>query len=184
MNSWSKQVAVGLLLVVLAAGAVWPGPRSPRLSGQAFLQQAELIFAGRLLSRESFRPAGSPDIFTRYLFEVREVVKGQAGPQVELIEYGGTVGDRTYWLSNTPRYEVGGEYVIFAYTDLLRHRRTWAGSLGQLPVLRDAEGRQLVRVYPSHPLLEVLGPVPVLEEWRRFAEQTRKVLERLDDAQE
>ena len=128
-----------------------------RVSGTELLEDSHLIFVGELLDKESFWSQDGRFILTRHIFEVKESLKGQPGGRTEIIEYGGTVGDRTMTVSHVASYSPGREYLVFSYPDELHQNRTLAGPQGRLPVMSDKNGRRSVRVYSSHPLMSVLG---------------------------
>ena len=124
--------------------------------GADFFEKTNFVFVGKLVGKESYRSEDGRFIFTRHVFQVEETIKGAPGSLVEITEYGGTLGQETLAVSHGPSYTVGQEYVVFSYVDLLRHNRTLAGPLGQFRVVTDSEGKRRIRVYPSHPLHEVL----------------------------
>jgi hypothetical protein len=128
------------------------------VQGANYFLDTNFIFVGKLVGRESFRSSDGRFIFTRHIFQVQEAIKGNPGNQVEITEYGGTVGRESMSVSHGPAYLVGQEYLVFSYVDLLRHNRTLAGPLGQFRLIAEKNGRRMVRIPPSHPLHEVLDP--------------------------
>ncbi len=56
---------------------------------------------------------GGSMIFTRVTVDVIEAVKGSAESTMQFVVAGGRVGDRVAWVPGMPRFEAGGEYVIF-----------------------------------------------------------------------
>lgn len=126
------------------------------IQGSDFIEQTEFIFLGRLIRSESYHSEDRRFILTRYSFQVEESIKGAHREQLELVEYGGTVGDESMTVSHGPRYSVNQEYLVFCYADPLQQNRTLAGPLGKLPILHDQQGKRLARLYPTHPLLDVL----------------------------
>lgn len=160
LNLLAPTLATGgcVLLLLAVAGTTLVAQRGyATVDGTDFLRQTQSIFVGKLINKESFYSPDRRFIFTRHLFEVRETIKGTPTGRTEVIEYGGTVGDETMAVSHGPSYVLGQEYLVFSYVDLLKHSRTFAGALGQFQVVRDRQGKSLVRIYPSHPLVEVLS---------------------------
>lgn len=148
------------------------------VTGTDFLLKTHLIFVGKLVEKNSYRSDDRRTIFTRHIFQVREVVKGNPAKRVEIIEYGGTVGDMTLTVSHNPHYALGQEYLIFSYVDLLDHNRTLAGPLGEFRVVSDRSGSRVIRIYPSHPLSEVLGKDKTFPNLKTFSSQLRDILEK------
>ncbi|MFQ5929332.1 MAG: hypothetical protein ACE5MK_06510 [Acidobacteriota bacterium] len=146
------------------------------VTGTDFLLKTHLIFVGKLVERNSYR--SDDGIFTRHIFEVKDAIKGDLGNRVEITEYGGTASDLTLTVTHNAHYSLGQEYLIFAYLDLLDHNRTLAGPLGQFQVISDRSGRRVIRIYPSHPLSEVVGRDKTFENLKSFSSQLRDVLEK------
>ena len=177
-----------LFMVAVLLGAVWAtsGPLVAQqgyfnVTGADFLEKTELVFVGKLVQKQSFWSQDRGMIFTSHVFQIQDVIKGTPQSPVEIIEYGGTVGDQTVTASHQPRYLLDQEYLVFSYIDLLKHNRTLAGPLGQFPVVRDKEDRRVIRIYTSHPLLEVLDrpDAKLFQELSTFSQRVRQAVEGL-----
>ena len=127
------------------------------VKGSDFLEKTNYIFTGKLIDKKSYWSEDGSSIMTRHVFDVQDTVKGTPGGTVTVTEYGGTVGNRSMTLSHNSNYVLGQEYLVFTYVDLLKHNRTLAGPLGQFRVISDRGGSRVIRMYPSHPLRQVLG---------------------------
>lgn len=169
-----------LLTGVILWISIVPGTGQARVyfntTPEDFFQKTNFIFVGELLDKQSFRSDDGRFIMTRHVFQLREAIKGDPGPQVEIVEYGGTLAEMTLEVSHTPAYLVGQEYLVFTYQDLRKQNRTWAGPLGQLPVLKDARGRRAVRLYASHPLTQVLQDRSILQDLELLSRGLREAL--------
>ena len=127
------------------------------VQGSDFIEQTQFIFLGRVIGLESFHSDSGQFILTRYTFQVEESIKGAEAERLEIVEYGGTVGDETLTVSHSPGYGLNQEYLVFCYVDPLRQNRTLGGSLGRFAVLQDQQGKRVARLYSSHPILQVLS---------------------------
>ncbi|MBI4456406.1 MAG: hypothetical protein HY644_10955 [Acidobacteria bacterium] len=179
---WGLGLFYAMVAIAWFGGAdlVVAEARSFAVRGADFFQETNCIFIGKLERKESYRSDDGRFIFTRHTFQVEEAIKGNLDRHVELIEYGGTVGEQTMGLSHGPMYMLDQEYLVFSYLDLLRHNRTLAGSLGQFRVITDSAGRRSIRVYPSHPLREVLGQEKeaTFQDLIAFSQRLRKAMEK------
>lgn len=125
--------------------------------GEKLIRDSDAIFVGDLVHSESFRSSRNGMIMTRHVFRVKESLKGDSGDYVEILEYGGTVGEVTLEVSHSVHYSPGAEYLIFSARDNLQQTRTMGGALGAIPVLETANAAPQLRMLPDHPLLSVLG---------------------------
>jgi len=150
------------------------------IRGSDFLEQTQVIFLGKMIGLESFRSDSGQFILTRYTFQVEESITGAAeAERLEIVEYGGTLGEETVTVSHSPQYGLNQEYLVFCYVDPLRQNRTLGGSLGRLAVLQDQQGKRVARLYSSHPILQVLSApkAQVLWEIGVLAGQLRSALQ-------
>lgn len=133
--------------------------------------------------KESFRTPDGRFILTRHRFAVQETLKGNPQDRLEIIEYGGTLGEMTMRVSHGPHYLVGQEYLVFSYIDLLKHNRTLAGPMGQFRIVRDGQDRRVIRVYSSHPVLQVLdrGKTGVFQDLTTFSSRLRQAVQGVPD---
>ena len=151
--------------------------------GADFFQKTNFVFVGKVVEKKSYRSEDGRFIFTRHIFQVSEAIKGEPGSRLEMTEYGGTVGRESMAVSHGPSYAVGQEYLVFSYVDLLRHNRTLAGPLGQFRVVTSQSGERRIRVYPSHPLREVLEQQneAVFQELKAWSRQLRRAAEKFSN---
>ena len=149
------------------------------IQGSDFIEQTQFIFLGKVIGLESFHSDNGQFILTRYRFQVEESIKGAEAEWLEIVEYGGTVGEETVTVSHSPEYGLNQEYLVFCYVDPLQQNRTLAGPLGRLAVLQDHQGKRVARLYSSHPILQVLPAfkAQVLWEIGVLAGRLRSVLQ-------
>ena len=152
-----QRVRVVVLISFLASSALTAQTGYFSVTGQDFLEQTRFVFVGKLVDKASYRDTEVGEIFTRYVFEVSEAVKGDPGEQAAIIEYGGTVDGETVMVSHGPSYVLGQEYLVFSYVDLLDHDRTLSGPLGRFQVISQGGERRTIRIYPTHPLSDALN---------------------------
>jgi len=119
---------------------------------EKFLEEADLVFIGRLVDQEGFWDAAHRLILTRHVFYVEDVLAGNPDRVVEVTAYGGTVDGLEMSLSHSTRYIQGQEYLVFSYLDSRQRNRTLAGPLGQFQIVTEVGGNRIVKVYPTHPL--------------------------------
>lgn len=128
------------------------------IQGSDFIEQTEFIFPGQVIGLESFQSDSGQLILTHCTFQVEESIKGVAETErLEIVEYGGTLGEETVTVSHSPQYGLNQEYLVFCYVDPLQQNRTLGGPLGRLAVLQDQQGKRVARLYSSHPILQVLS---------------------------
>ncbi len=76
------------------------------------VDEATSIVSGRLTSATSrFNERGA--IETVYTFAVDEVLKGDNRRVIELVEWGGRIGNRWNAVAGGPRYDIGSRYLLF-----------------------------------------------------------------------
>ncbi len=109
-------------------------------ASQQFLDGVERVFVGRVIHAESEFVDDGRLILTRYRFALRDGYGGSSGSTVEIVEYGGTVGDVTLTLSHGVEYRVGSTYLVFAERDESGRLRTRGGSQGRFQVAVDGAG--------------------------------------------
>ena len=149
------------------------------IQGSDFIEQTQFIFLGKVIGLESFHSDNGQFILTRYRFQVEESIKGAEAEWLEIVEYGGTLGEEAVTVSHSPEYGLNQEYLVFCYVDPLQQNRTLAGPLGRLAVLQDQQGKRVARLYSSHPILQVLPAfkAQVLWEIGVLAGRLRSVLQ-------
>ena len=102
-------VFIGLAFARVSATTVIP-PTFEQLA-----QQAELIFQGTVTDSHSVweGEGGQRHIETYVTFNVEDSVKGQAGMSYTIRMLGGTVGDETMEVTDTPKFKVGDREILF-----------------------------------------------------------------------
>jgi hypothetical protein len=102
-------VFIGLAFARVSATTVIP-PTFEQL-----VQQAELIFQGTVTDSHSVweGEGGQRHIETYVTFNVEDSVKGHAGTAYTIRMLGGTVGDETMEVTDTPKFKVGDREILF-----------------------------------------------------------------------
>lgn len=79
------------------------------------VQQAEFIFQGTVTNTQSVwtGEGAQRHIETYVTFQVEDNVKGQAGSSYTIQMLGGTVGDETFEITDTPKFKVGDREILF-----------------------------------------------------------------------
>jgi hypothetical protein len=100
---------VGTALVRMTATTVIP-PTFEQL-----VQQAELIFQGTVTDAHSVweGEGGQRHIETFVTFNVEDNLKGQAGSSYTIRMLGGTVGEETMEVTDTPKFKAGDREILF-----------------------------------------------------------------------
>jgi hypothetical protein len=147
-------------------------------SGERLLKDATDILVGQVVGQRSQKTDDGRMIFTYYTLRVDKAIKGDLGSTVEIMEYGGVVGDRATIVSDSPRYVDGRRYLVFASRDPKGRLRTAGGVYGLLPVIPEKNGRSVVRLYPGHPLTEVIPGRSSLRDLDELAGQLRALVSR------
>src|ERR1700730_8050364 len=82
---------------------------------EQLVKQAELIFQGTVTDARSVweGEGGQRHIETYVTFHVEDSVKGQPGPSYTIRMLGGTVGDETMEVTDTPKFEIGDREILF-----------------------------------------------------------------------
>ena len=82
---------------------------------EQLVTQAELIFQGTVTDSRSVweGEGGQRHIETYVTFQVEDSVKGQAGASYTIRMLGGTVGDETLEVTDTPKFKVGDREILF-----------------------------------------------------------------------
>ena len=102
-------ILIGLALTRVTSTTVVP-PTFEQL-----VQQAELIFQGTVTDSRSVweGEGGQRHIETYVTFKIEDNVKGQAGASYTIRMLGGTVGDETMEVTDTPKFTVGDHEILF-----------------------------------------------------------------------
>jgi len=82
---------------------------------EQLVQQAELIFQGTVTTSRSVweGEGGDRHIETYVTFQIEDNVKGQAGTSYTIRMLGGTVGDETMEVTDSPKFQVGDRDILF-----------------------------------------------------------------------
>src|SRR5467141_548789 len=82
---------------------------------EQLVQQAELIFQGTVTdARSVWEGEGAQRHIDTYItFQVQDNVKGDAGSSYTIRVLGGTVGDETMEVTDTPKFKVGDSEILF-----------------------------------------------------------------------
>ncbi len=102
-------VLTGLAFTRVSATTVVP-PTFEQL-----VQQAELIFQGTVTDSRSVweGEGGQRHIETYVTFNIEDNLKGQPGTSYTIRMLGGTVGDETLEVTDTPKFKVGDREILF-----------------------------------------------------------------------
>ncbi len=134
-------IAVGFTFVRVSATTVIP-PTFEQL-----VQQAELIFQGTVTASRSVweGEGGDRHIESYVTFQIEDNVKGQAGASYTIRMLGGTVGDETMEVTDTPKFEVGDRDILFVEHNNDQFVPLVGISHGRFHVQRDEQtGRDVV----------------------------------------
>jgi hypothetical protein len=135
-----KRLAVLLLLAAMPAGAATflvPDDRS------LVDASAAIVVATAGASRTRFAPGGWIETVTS--MTVDEAIKGAVTTgTIDVVELGGIVGDRGYFVSGAPRYDAGERVLLFLETN---DRGEWVAknmAVGKFAFRRDDAGRRVL----------------------------------------
>jgi hypothetical protein len=132
---------IGFALVRATATTVIP-PTFEQL-----VQQAELIFQGTVTDVKSVweGQGAQRHIDTYVTFQVADSVKGNAGSSYTIRMLGGTVGDETMLVTDTPKFSVGDREILFVEHNFDQFVPLVGISHGRFHVQSDKEtGRDIV----------------------------------------
>ncbi|MFA6954730.1 MAG: hypothetical protein WC538_02525 [Thermoanaerobaculia bacterium] len=140
MKTRSLLIALLMLAIGPLAGAATVIARPD----EAMIARADGVVLGSAV--EAFSRVGERGLIeTVYRLRVEESLKGQfaAGEIVEVVEYGGRVGDAELVMSGAPRYGVGSRYLVFlSHEDSMRWA-TFDLGFGQFASSVDAKGNHI-----------------------------------------
>jgi hypothetical protein len=111
------------------------------------VKQAEFIFQGTVTDVRSVweGQGGQRHIETYVTFQVSDNVKGSAGTSYTIQMLGGTVGDETMLVTDTPKFRVGDNEILFVEHNFDQFVPLVGISHGRFHIQRDAEtGRDVV----------------------------------------
>jgi len=101
-----------------------------------------IVIATAVESHSELRDGGR--IVTVATLRVDRLLKGSLAESVQLVELGGTVGDRTTLVPGAPRYEDGKRYLVFLHTNNAGEWMTFGFGLGKFEFVSDLRGRELL----------------------------------------
>jgi len=118
----------------------------PPTFGQ-LVEQAELIFQGTVSDVKSVweGEGGQRHISTYVTFQVSDNVKGNAGSSYTIRMLGGTVGDESFVITDTPKFHVGERQILFVEHNFDQFVPLVGINHGHFGVQRDDQtGRDLI----------------------------------------
>ena len=77
------------------------------------VERAAAIVVGKVVAQQSAWDANRERILTYSTFRVEQTLKGAAGQEITIVTPGGTVGDVAQDYVGVPRFNTGGEHVVF-----------------------------------------------------------------------
>jgi hypothetical protein len=143
---------IGFALVRITATTVIP-PTFEQL-----VQQAELIFQGTVTDVKSIweGEGAQRHIDTYVTFQVADSVKGDAGSSYTIRMLGGTVGDETMMVTDSPKFSVGDREILFVEHNFDQFVPLVGISHGRFHVQSDKEtGRDIVVNAEGEPVRDV-----------------------------
>jgi hypothetical protein len=134
-----KRLAALLLLAALPAGAATFLVPDDRALVDA---STAIVVATAGPSYMRFAPGGWIETVTT--MTVDEAIKGVASSTIDVVELGGVVGDRGYFVSGAPRYDAGERVLLFLEPN---DRGEWVAknmAIGKFAFRRDEGGRRVL----------------------------------------
>ena len=132
--------AIGMAISASATSVVPP-------TFEQLVGQAELIFQGTVTNALSVweGEGGQRHIETYVTFKIEDNVKGNAGSSYTIRMLGGTVGDETMEITDTPHFKVGDRDILFVEHNYDQFVPLVGIQHGRMHVERDeATGRDIV----------------------------------------
>jgi len=145
-----------LLLTICLAVAV-TGARATTVIPPTFDQlvsEAEVIFQGTVTDVNSQWVGEGADrhIMTYVTFKVDDALKGAPGNTYTIRMLGGTVGDETMEISDTPRFKIGNRDILFVEHNGSQFVPLVGIMHGRFHVQKDSAGRDVVATDNGAPL--------------------------------
>lgn len=116
------------------------------------VERAAAIVVGKVVAQQSAWDANRERILTYNTFRVEQTLKGAPAQEITIITPGGTVGDIAQDYVGVPRFNTGGEHVVFV-------KNTKAGPTvlyfdqGAYRVEKDSRGERVVAPLASNAVL-------------------------------
>ena len=154
-----RAISALIAAVVLAAGL--PASTVAPVSVREMAGGSEFVFEGRVILLEAVRSEGSKNIYTRVLFEVTDVLKGDHDrPTVALDFMGGTIGSLTLSISDLQLPKKGERGIYFVESRQRRQVHPLYGwNQGRFLILDDRDGDPRVHTALGRPVRSV-GEAP------------------------
>ncbi len=121
--------------------------------------QAELIFQGTVTDARSVweGEGGQRHIETYVTFQIEDSLKGNAGASYTIRMLGGTVGDETMEVTDTPHFQVGDRDILFVEHNYDQFVPLVGIQHGRMHVQRDdATGRDIVVSSEGEPVKDLM----------------------------
>ena len=140
------------LILVLSAGLLRGASYLP-VSEAGEVREAEGVFVGKLMGGEVVEREGR--LWTRWLFDVEQVLKGTFVSQVVVTHRGGVADDRVEWEADAPHFERLSRYLLCVREGDLGEARLCLGArsvrrLGCDGDMLDREATLCVRRFRKH----------------------------------
>jgi hypothetical protein len=149
--------ALGLLTLV-ALGAPARASVVIPLAADALTAGADVVVLGRV-TRITGHADVSGEISTYITLSLTEVLKGAFGdPELTIRELGGTVGDRTTWMSANPQFVVGEPVILFLDQRGDGTLRTYQFYMGKFTIVTDPASGDVVAVRAVPPQVTEIPP--------------------------
>lgn len=138
---WTRRaVLVAVLTAIIAACS--PPAAATTVAAPDFdslVQQADYVVRGTVRAIDSawVTDAGQRHIITKVQVDVAEVITGTPPQPLVLEMLGGRVGDDEMVVQGSPRFTVGGEYVLFIRGNGVQFNPLVALMHGQYPIKKD-----------------------------------------------
>jgi len=143
-------------------------------------ETAKTIVHVRCIQKESLKDSDREGIFTKYYFDVIEVVKGNAQGKLELMLPGGQVENMRTEIPGMPQFVLGQETVLFL-SEEDANGSPWPVGLGQgcYGVSVGEDGKRQVRLGAQNPTDPTMRSKPGIKKsvgLQLFMDQIRGVL--------
>ena len=122
------------------------------------VEQAQVIFQGTVTDAQSqwTGEGGNRRIVTYVTFKVDEAIKGEVGATYTVRMLGGTVGDQTMEVTDSPKFKVGDRDILFVENNGSQFIPLVGIMHGRFRVQKDkATGREVVMSNAGHPVKDV-----------------------------
>ena len=132
-----QRILLGLVILLLCAARPLGATMTPRLSLEEMVDRSELIVHGRSVRSWSGWDAAHQFIWTHHEIQIVAWIKGRTAATVVVSEPGGVADGMELSITGMPRYQPGGEMVLFLYKTPIGYWRARGLSQGKLAVVAD-----------------------------------------------